>query len=206
MKRQIIEKIKQNINLFSSVCEWYFTRLFISRLIAIISLANLGVVAFDLTYIPLRDIWLNGKITLGKFKIGPYKYDGFQLKILQDSWSEAITQYDVIKGIEPYRDTQQYLEEVDKLMASLDQTSLSNPQNKEILAQLRTKSLEMIEEDPFKLANKSGNLEKIKNIMREHMANYIDNPNDSSIVAFSSFWTEDHLRNNTTNDKINENY
>ena len=198
MKRQIIEKIKQNINLFSSVCEWYFTRLFISRLIAIISLANLGVVAFDLTYIPLRDIWLNGKITLGKFKIGPYKYDGFQLKILRDSWSQTITKYDVIKGIEPYRDTQQYLDEVDKLIANLKNNDLNTSQARDILAKLRIKSIEMIEEDPFKLANKSGNLEKIKNIMREHMANYIDNPDDSSKVAFSSFWTEDHLRNNTT--------
>ena len=198
MKRQIIKTIKQNIQLFSSFCDWYFNRLFISRIIAIISVTNLGVVAFDLSYIPLRDIWLNGKITVGNFKIGPYKYDGLQLKILPDSWSTTITKYDVIKGIEPYRDTQQYLQEVDKFIDSLNDGNLNDSQSQNILLNLREKSVEIIEQDPFKLANKSGNLEKIKNLMREHMDDFIDNPGNSSKLAFTSFWTVEHLQNNLT--------
>ncbi len=198
MKRQIIKTIKANLHLFSSVCDWYFNRLFVSRIIAIISIGNLGFVAFDLTYIPLRDIWLNGKVTVGNFKIGPYEYDGLPLQILPNSWSKTITQYDVIKGIQPYRDTQQYLEEVNKLITSLNDSSLSNIKNQEILGQLRTKSIEIIEEDPFKFANKSGNLEKIKNQMKEHMDSYIDNPESSSKLAFKSFWTVEHLNRDLT--------
>lgn len=196
MKRQIIKTIKQNIQLISSFCDWYFNRLFISRIIAIISVTNLGVVAFDLTYIPLRDIWLNGKITVGSFKIGPYKYDGLPLKIIPNSLSKVITKYDVIKGIEPYRDTEQYLQEVDQFINSLNNGNLNNSQSQNILFNLREKSVEIIEQDPFKLSNKSGNLEKIKNLMKEHMESFIDNPEKSSRIAFSSFWTVEHLENN----------
>jgi len=54
-------------------------------------------------------------------------------------------------------------------------------------------SAEMISQDPFQLANKSGNLEKIKNIMRDRMADPISNPRDSATVAFENFWNSDHL-------------
>ncbi|GAB4320692.1 MAG: hypothetical protein Kow0091_28150 [Geminocystis sp.] len=161
---------------------------------AIISALNLLVVAFDITYIPLRDIWLNGKITLGKFKIGPYEYEGLPLTVLPQKWSQKITQYDVIKGIEPNRDTQTYLKEVSLLEDSINQYGLNSPETEEILTKLREYSEDMIEQNPFAVASKSGTLEVIKNRMRDHMNKYIDNPEDSAKLAFDSFWNTQHLQ------------
>ena len=160
---------------------------------ALVSLANLGVVAFDLTYIPFRDIWLNGVITVGNFKVGPYEYDGYRLTIVPKSVRETVIEYDAVKGIEPYRDTQQYLDTVVELQNTIDASGLDSPQTREVLAMLREMSAEMISQDPFQLANKSGNLEKIKNIMRDRMADPISNPRDSATVAFENFWNSDHL-------------
>ncbi|WP_231932940.1 hypothetical protein [Geminocystis sp. NIES-3708] len=163
---------------------------------AVISVLNFGVVLFDITYIPLRDIWLNGKVTVGKIKIASHEFDGVTFKILPQSLREKIIQYDVIKGIEPYRDTQEYLEEVNRLEKSINQSGLSSEETAKILENLRQMSANMISEDPFRIANKSGTLEIIKNRMREHMSIYIDNPRNSSTIAFTSFWTENHLKNN----------
>ncbi len=178
----------------SWLCEWYLDRLFISRIMAILSALNLLVIAFDITYIPLRDIWLNGKITLGKFKIGPYEYEGFPLKILPQRLSNIITRYDVIKAIEPNRDTQAYLNEVNLLKQSINQYGLNSEETREILEILRENSRAMIDQNPYVVANKSGTLEVIKNTMRDHMSSFIDNPEDSSKVAFDAFWTVEHLQ------------
>lgn len=175
-------------------CEWYLDRIFISKIMAILSSLNLLVVAFDLTYIPLRDIWLNGVVTIGKFKIGPYKYEGIPLTILPPKLRTIITQYDIIKGIEPHRDTEAYLREVDLLEKKIKLYGLNSPQTREVLGNLRQLSLQMITQNTFAIANKSGTLEIIKNRMRDHMNNYIDNPEDSSTLAFNSFWTEEHLK------------
>lgn len=179
-------------------CEWYLDRLLISQMMAILSSLNLLLVAFDLTYIPLRDIWLNGVVTVGRFKIGPYKFEGIPLTILPPKLRTIITKYDVIKAIEPHRDTQAYLREVDLLEKTIDRYGLNSPQTEEILAILRESSARMISQNPFALANKSGTLEIIKNRMRDHMNNYIDNPEDSSTLAFNAFWTVEHLEKDLT--------
>ncbi|MTF39965.1 hypothetical protein VKI22_08450 [Cyanobacterium aponinum UTEX 3221] len=194
MNNKKVDKPYKKPVILSWFCEWYLDRIFISRIMAIISALNLLVVAFDITYIPLRDIWLNGKITLGKFKIGPYEYEGLPLTVLPQKWSQKITQYDVIKGIEPNRDTQTYLKEVSLLEDSINQYGLNSPETEEILAKLREYSEDMIEQNPFAVASKSGTLEVIKNRMRDHMNKYIDNPEDSAKLAFDSFWTTQHLQ------------
>ncbi|WP_330204280.1 hypothetical protein [Cyanobacterium sp. Dongsha4] len=193
MNNKKVDKPYKKPAIVSWLCEWYLDRIFISRIMAIISALNLLVVAFDITYIPLRDIWLNGKITLGKFKIGPYEYEGLPLTVLPQKWSQKITQYDVIKGIEPNRDTQTYLKEVSLLEDSINQYGLNSSETEEILAKLREYSQDMIEQNPFAVANKSGTLEVIKNQMRDHMNKYIDNPEDSAKLAFDSFWSTQHL-------------
>lgn len=105
-----------------------------------------------------------------------------------------ITQYDVIKGIEPNRDTQTYLKEVSLLEDSINQYGLNSPETEEILTKLREYSEDMIEQNPFAVASKSGTLEVIKNRMRDHMNKYIDNPEDSAKLAFDSFWNTQHLQ------------
>lgn len=196
MKNNKSVQTQQKLSFFFKLLNWYSDRLFIARIVAIVSVLNFGVVLFDLSYISLRDIWVNGKITVGKFKIATYESEGLTFKIIPKSLREKIIKYDAIKGIVPYRDTQQYLEEVSRLENSINQSGLDSEKTAKILANLQEMSVNMIVEDPFRIANKSGTLEIIKNRMREHMSLYIENPKDSSTIAFTSFWTENHLKNN----------
>ena len=110
------------------------------RLIAILTLINLCLVFFDLTYIPRRD---------------------FYLQVLP-----SVTQlYDPIKGIKHHPETQNYLNKVTEIEAQVLQTGLS-PQSENWLKELRFLSHRMIEENPFDVANKTGTLAKIKNELR----------------------------------------
>lgn len=130
----------------------------IDQLMALIVLLNVGIVLFDLSYVRFRDLYLR--------------------------YLPQVTQrYDPIKGIEPFRDTEQYLAAVDKLM----QLGIESPDAAKQLADLRDRSVAMIEEDPFRVANKSGGLEKLKNRMRQHMGE------ESSKAAFRQFWSQQHL-------------
>ena len=93
--------------------------LWFERGMALIAAVNLGLVFFDITYIPLRDFWLQGRVQLF-FKAGPieYKFPEEPLKIL----AFPVTQYyDWVKGIEPYIDTAQYLNRVDDFDAKRDE-------------------------------------------------------------------------------------
>lgn len=138
--------------------------LLFNRVMACIALANLGLVFFDLSYVPWHDFY---------FRHFP-----------------KITQlYDPIKGIEPHRETEKYLQTVQALEAQVAATGLSSPQTGKLLDTLRGQSIDMINQNPFAIANKSGTLEKIKDQMRRRLPN----PEDSSKQAFSQFWSVEHL-------------
>ncbi|MDF0556671.1 hypothetical protein PY364_26610 [Kamptonema sp. UHCC 0994] len=131
---------------------------------ALLALVDFSLALFDLSYIPWRGFY---------FRQFP-----------------AITQfYDPYKGIEPNRETQKYLNTVKALEAQVLQTGTNSPEVSNLLEQLRRESVEMIDQNPFAVANKSGNLEKIKNRMR----NRIPNPEDSSKEAFRTFWSREYL-------------
>ncbi len=148
---------------------WY------ERLMAAIAVANLGFVGFDMTYVGLRDFWLRGGVSLGPVS--------FQIPVPPiPQW------YDPIKGIEPHRDTEQYLKSVQDLEASLFQPGLDSPKVDEALKVLQDESSKMIEGNWFEVAGKSGNLEKIKNRMRDRMGI------KSSRQSFETFWSKDYLR------------
>ncbi|WP_017718596.1 hypothetical protein [Kamptonema formosum] len=139
--------------------------LWFERAMALLALTNLGLVLFDLSYVPGRD---------------------FYFRHLGD-----LTQlYDPIKGIEPHRDTQRYMATVEKLREEVAQTGVQSPQSEEVLQELQKLSVEMIEDNPFQVANKTGTLEKIKNRMRRHMFGTKD---ASSREAFQNFWSQEHL-------------
>ncbi|WP_413175245.1 hypothetical protein [Anabaena azotica] len=117
--------------------------LWFEKLMAITATVNLGLVLFDLSYLPWRDFYFR--------------------KVPQ------ITQiYDPIKGIEPHRDTKSYLQTVAALEELVSQAGLKSPQVKIKLEEIGRLSTEMIETNPFAGVGKSGSLEKIKNRMREH--------------------------------------
>ncbi|WP_448564457.1 hypothetical protein [Trichothermofontia sp.] len=133
-----------------------------NRIIALFTLLNLGLVLFDLSYIPWRSFYF------------------YHLPRLTEL-------YDPIKGIEPHREIEKYLQAFEQLKANLAETGLQSPQTAKDLQTLRELSTQMIRENPFQLANKTGTLEQIKNRMRNRVGN------DSATQSFNIFWSESYL-------------
>jgi hypothetical protein len=152
--------------------------LWFERLMAITATVNLGLVLFDLSYVPWRDFYLR--------------------RVPQ------ITQiYDPIKGIEPHRETSKYLETVAALEEQVSQTGLKSPQAKAKLEELSRLSTEMIDSNPFTAAGKSGSLEKIKNRMRERTSQ--ESAKRAFATFWSQEYLSQHPWNNEIkffNDKI----
>jgi len=177
---------------------------------ALLVLCNYILVIFDLTYIPLRDFWLQGRlqITLLRFnepiKFGTISFQELQIppdKPLEIPFVKGIAKYDVVKGIKPYRSTSEYLDTVNKLNQIINQ-KLFNPEFnlgeyrqeiEKILENLRQNSVNMVDNNPFASAEKTGTLEKIKNKMRLRV---FKTENVSAKAAFQKFWTWDYLSQN----------
>lgn len=132
------------------------------RLAVLVALVNLVLVFFNLSYIPLRDFYLR-----------------------EFPW--LVRRYDPLKGIEPHRDTARYLEAVSQLERQLAQSGLQGQQVEPMLTELRDRSVALVDENPFQIANKTGTLEKIKNRMRERLGE------ESSKEAFREFWSRAYL-------------
>jgi len=146
--------------------------LWLQRIFALIALINLLLVFFDLNYIPWRDFYFHQIPQLTQF-------------------------YDELKGIELHRDTQQYLNQVNQLQQQITADNLPSPEVEQPLAKLRSLSNQMIEDNPFALANKSGNLEKIKNQMRDRTGK------KSAHEAFNTFWSSAYLSETGWEEAIN---
>ena len=168
--------------------------LWFEKIMALIAVINLLLVIFDLSYIPLRDFWLHGQVRLGNIKSAYVNIPGIELDVIPKDVSQFILQYDAVKEIVPYRTTEQYLSKVAQLEQTLAINSINSPEVTLMLSDLRRRSIEIIQNDPFAEAGKSGNLERIKNMMREHLPNQ----EQSSKQAFWQFWSVSHLQNNTT--------
>jgi hypothetical protein len=136
--------------------------LWFDRLMAIIASISLIVAMFDLTYIPCRDFYFRN------------------LPIV-------IEQYDRFKGIEPHRETERYLNAVEQLKLTVSQTGLASAQTRSWLQQLDTLSVSLIQNNPFQVAEKTGNLEKIKNQVRDRVQN------QSAKGSFQTFWSQAYL-------------
>ena len=167
--------------------------LWFEKIMAIIAVLNFLLVIFDFSYVPLRDFWLNGQVKLGAIRSAYIRTEGIKLDLIPVTLSKIILQYDDVKGIVPHRMTEQYIAKVDQLKQELElvNNDWDSPAVKNILGELRRRSIEMIQNDSFAEAGKSGNLERIKNIMREHLPN----EEKSSKQAFWQFWTKEHLQN-----------
>jgi len=170
---------------------------------AIVASVNLVLVLFDLTYVPLRNFWLLGNIEFLFWSIPiplppapPFCHPG---ENLTPDRATFITQcYDWVKGIEPHRDTENYLNTVNQLEQQVKEggfNSLKSPPAKATLKELEQLSTEMIATNPFELAGKSGTLEKIKNLMRDHMRHEIPKVGGkrSATDSFKLFWSSDYL-------------
>jgi hypothetical protein len=136
--------------------------LWLERLIAIVVLLNFFLVLFDLSYIPWRDFY---------FEKAP----------------QIIQLYDPIKGIEPHRETVRYLAQFQQLQSQIEQTGIESPEVENLLVQMRQLSNELIEDNPFAIAQKTGHLEKIKNQVRDRVRVA------SAHQAFNTFWSQAYL-------------
>ncbi|OWY64678.1 hypothetical protein B7486_45990 [cyanobacterium TDX16] len=136
--------------------------LWLERLIALVVLLNFFLVLFDLSYIPWRDFYF-------------------------EKVPQIVQQYDPIKGIEPHRETTRYLAQFQQIKQQIEQTGIQSPEVENLLAQMRQLSDELIEDNPFAIAQKTGHLEKIKNQVRDRV--HIN----SAHQAFDTFWSQAYL-------------
>ncbi|GAB4239763.1 MAG: hypothetical protein Kow00121_66340 [Elainellaceae cyanobacterium] len=96
----------------------------LEKLIALLALLNLLLVCFNLTYLSLRDYYLQ--------------------------MVPKLTQvYDPIKGIEPHPVTQYYLGQVNGFAQQVEQTGLESEASEVQLAKLRRLSQQLVQDDPF---------------------------------------------------------
>lgn len=138
-------------------------RRWFEKLMALLVLINFLLVLFDWSYLPLRDEYMR----------------------LFPAFTTAYGYH--IKGVEPHRMTQTYLQTVDRLNEQVAQTGLQSPQTAGLLQNLRQRSEEMIDENPFEGAGKSGSLERIKNRMRDRVGQ------ESATAALNTFWSQPYL-------------
>ncbi len=136
--------------------------LWFERVMALMATVNLGLVLFNLTYVGWRDFYLR-------------------------NFPQIQEIYDPIKGIEPHRETENYLKTVEELEQQISVTGIKSLKSAAKLEEVRDLSLEMIDDNPFAGASKSGTLEKLKNRMRDRLQN------ESSKRAFSTFWSQEYL-------------
>ena len=172
----------------------YRPYLWFERFMALLAVINLAIVAFDLSYVPLRDFWLSGQVTIAKIDTAYVDYEGFKLDLLNRNISEFITRYDAVKGIIPNRDTEEYLTKLEQLEREIGINGLDSPVANSLLGDLRRRSIEIIQTDAFSEANKTGSLERIKNKMRSHLPN----SSNSAKTAFWVFWNPAHLQGRVT--------
>jgi hypothetical protein len=137
--------------------------LWLERTLALLVLINFGLVLFDFSYIPWRNLY--------------FRYLNPVTKV-----------YDPIKGIEPHRETAQYLATVDRLKKQTQAQGWQSAAVTAIVQDLGAQSTRMIETNPFQLVGKTGALEKIKNRMRVHMRQ------ESARGAFQAFWNVERLQ------------
>lgn len=161
---------------------------------ALLAVVNLLLVIFNLTYVPLRDFWLTGRVSVGDIRSAYFELEGITIELIPHPVSQLITQYDTLKGIVPDRDTEEYLILVEQLQQELAENNkdLTSPEVSRLLRDLRWRSAEIIDNNPFAEANKTGTLERIKNEMREHLPNSAN----SAKQAFRQFWSVENLQDN----------
>ena len=131
------------------------------RAVALWAGANLLLVLFDITYIPLRTFWLQRNLT---------PLPQVPLVVPLSLLPDLTPLYDPVKGIEPHRETQAYLQafqRLDQMLLAGATPAQSAAQRRRLVALTEV----MINENPFAASGNSGTLEKIKNRLRQRAGN-----------------------------------
>ena len=160
------------------------------RAVALWATVNLALVVFDITYLPLRNFWKLRQLTV----LPPVPGLTAEPLVLELGFIPAeLTEWvDPLKGIEPHRETQEWLRAFDQLDASMaaGQASEPGPEQRRLLRRQTELTQELIDTDPFAATGASGTLERIKNRMRDRTG--LESSKQSSALLFSTGWLEDH--------------
>jgi len=146
------------------------------RAVALWAGLNLLLVLFDITYIPLRTFWLQRNLT---------PLPQVPLVVPLSLLPDLTPLYDPVKGIEPHRETQAYLQAFERL----DQSLLAGATPVQSAAQRRrlvALTEAMINENPFAASGNSGTLEKIKNRLRQRAGH--DSAKQAAAQLLSDAW------------------
>ncbi|MEB3321654.1 MAG: hypothetical protein VKI81_02405 [Synechococcaceae cyanobacterium] len=160
------------------------------RAVALWATLNLLLVAFDLTYVPLRNFWKLRRVTL----LPPLPLVSDRPVVLRlDLLPAGLTdRYDRVKGIEPHHDTQSWLQAFAQMDAVLSRPSGSPPgaESRRLLQRQVQLTREMVDTDPFAATGASGTLERIKNKLRERAGR--GSSRESAAILLSPAWLQSH--------------
>ncbi|MEO1001497.1 MAG: hypothetical protein AAFX65_00120 [Cyanobacteria bacterium J06638_7] len=150
------------------------------RFVAVWASLNLVWVAFDLSYVALRPFWLQRNL---------HPIPGVPLAIPLQALPDITPWMDPVKGIEPHRETQAYLEQFDRLDRALAGAAAPfSPEQQALLQQQVQLTQQMIDTDPFQGSGQSGTLERIKNRLRDRADQ--DSARQSAAQLLSPAWLE----------------
>ena len=151
------------------------------RFVAIWASINLALVVFDVTYVPLRNFWLQRQLFL---------FPGLPLAIPLTALPDITPLYDPVKGIEPHRDTQRYLQQWQILDQQLLAQAPTVPTSRRLLQKQLQLTEQLIDDNPFLGANKTGTLERIKNRLRQRSG--LDSARLGAEKLFDPGWLQGH--------------
>ena len=147
------------------------------RFVAVWASLNLLWVAFDLTYVPLRTFWLQRNL---------HPIPSVPLLVPLPFLPDVTSWIDPIKGIEPHRETQAYLEQFQLLDRALLAGPASGGSASQLLAKQVALTEQMIDGNPFLASGQTGTLEKVKNRLRQRAD--LDSAKQAAALLLSEEW------------------
>ncbi|WP_415409839.1 hypothetical protein ACLM45_13770 [Synechococcus sp. A10-1-5-9] len=148
------------------------------RVVATIAAINLAWVIFDVTYVPLRNFWLQRTL---------FPLPSINLAIPLPWLPDITPAYDRVKGIEPHRDTQGYINHFRRLETTAATKGIDNPEVQQLRLEMVVRNSQLIDENPFVSSGKAGTLEKLKSRLRSRAGM------DSAKQAAAHLLGNDHL-------------
>ena len=127
------------------------------RVIAGIAALNLAWVVFDVTYVPLRNFWLQRTL---------FPLPSISLAVPLPWLPDITPLYDPVKGIEPHRDTEAYVRHFQQLETTAASSGINSPAAKQLRLEMVVRNSQLIDENPFVSSDKTGTLEKLKSRLR----------------------------------------
>lgn len=126
----------------AAASRWQRWQQYWARGVCLVILVNLVLVLFNLTYVPLRQLYLQYLPSVVQF-------------------------YDPVKGIEPHPVTQHYLVDVETLRSRVTQSGLNAPTTQSVLEDLQRQSVALVEENPFLSSGRVAGFARLKRKIQE---------------------------------------